>query len=427
MLRRVSPALPVAVVVIAGFVASSALRAAVPGANGRIAFVDQGTVVLLDRHQATPRLLTDGFSPTWSPDGRRLAVVRRLPGACAPCYWEIVRIDVATGAEVKVIDGSSFDPAPSWSPDGQRIAYSAIGPSGVDEIYSVNVDGSDIRQVTSRGWLGAFHPAWAPDGREIAFDGLRPDGPGDWRIFVVDADGSNVRQITAGGSLSFDVVPAWSPDGSKLVFASNRGGSFELWTVSADGSNLTKVTSVSGPSSCQTGGSCFLAHLYPAWSPDGTNIVFTTDAPERLMSVNPDGTGLTELLAGIGRPSDPEVQPSVSLTLKAAARSSVRVGQRITWTITVENTGPRPATGVTINAVLPKERVTKLALPAGCRSASPLVCRAGDLAAASSTKLVLSGRTLKTGKLTIRAAVSAQEADSSALDDTATVTTIVKR
>jgi TolB protein len=97
------------------------------------------------------------------------------------------------------------------------------------EIYAMDADGSGVRRlIRSPGSDG--HPAWSPDGRRIAFSSQRASsGNGDLgdRIYVMDADGSGQRQLTQ----TFGKYPDWSPDGRQIVFTGDR-----LYTVNVDGS-----------------------------------------------------------------------------------------------------------------------------------------------------------------------------------------------
>ena len=90
------------------------------------------------------------------------------------------------------------------------------------------------------------------------------DRDGDPEIYVMDADGNNLRRLTNDPSLDFG--PAWSPDGSRIVFCSNReAGTFDIYMMDADGGNQVRLTT-SGNNS------------YPAWSPDGLFIVYVSNA-----------------------------------------------------------------------------------------------------------------------------------------------------
>src|SRR5687767_1898372 len=103
-------------------------------------------------------------------------------------------------------------------------------------------------------------PSWSPDSREIAFV-----GPG-LKISVAQADGTGVRKLTSG--LDRQVSPAWSPDGERIVYASDRGDSFDIWSIKPDGSGNQRLTD--GPQD----------ETLPAWSPNGGRIAYIQETGE---------------------------------------------------------------------------------------------------------------------------------------------------
>ena len=88
-------------------------------------------------------------------------------------------------------------------------------------------------------WNFSFDPAWSPDGQKIAFTSNRDGGGNDWDIYVMNADGSDIARLTDGAGNEY---PAWSPDGQKIAFVSDRGGDSDIYVMNADGSDISRLT-----------------------------------------------------------------------------------------------------------------------------------------------------------------------------------------
>jgi len=158
----------------------------------------------------------------------------------------------------------------AWSPDGDRIAFDCVSDeNGYHQIYSMRPDGSGITNLTNTSGSNSFKPSWSPDGRKIVFQSDRSGNSFDCGgicqavddIFVMSSDGSNTVRLTT--SRFFHSDPAWSPDGSKIVYHSEdmQGDWFTI--MNADGSNAIDLK-------CDDGFICG----YPAWSPDSQKIIF---------------------------------------------------------------------------------------------------------------------------------------------------------
>ena len=179
--------------------------------------------------------------------------------------------------QTRLTQKGGADYQPSWSPDGTQIAFASDRENGSsiisDDIYVMNADGSNqIRLTKSGGYdyqpgrlaeVKHYGPSWSPDGTQIVFASDRENDLFIDDIWVMDTDGSNPTRLTESGG--YDYQPSWSPDGTQIIFASDRESDSyinDIWVMDADGSNQTRLT--------ESGG------YMPSWSPDGTQIVFAS-------------------------------------------------------------------------------------------------------------------------------------------------------
>ena len=202
-----------------------------------------------------------GSRLSWSPDGSRIAFSRfdsagRTSG---------VFVAQANGAGVRRLTrcGSPrcLDVSPTWSPGGSRIVF-VRNPRQGSVLKIVRADGSGVRTLTSPP-VNAENPVWSPSGRTIAFDGTRG-------VYSVNPDGSHLRLLASGPGRSVSPgVPAWSPDGLRILFLSTPGNSqayaAEVSVMNANGTQQRRLYH----SVC-----CVSNAAGPIWSPDGKRIAF---------------------------------------------------------------------------------------------------------------------------------------------------------
>jgi Tol biopolymer transport system component len=149
------------------------------------------------------------------------------------------------------MDGSNpvqitFEPSneidPSWSPDGSMISFTS-NRKGINELFIMNADGSDIRQVTTGMSIGGRND-WSPDGRWLTFYAGVPTKevylvPIECAQLVVGCDRSLIRRLTDGGN---NKGPSFSPDGLWITYASGNGANNEIMIIRIDGSEVTRLT-----------------------------------------------------------------------------------------------------------------------------------------------------------------------------------------
>jgi WD40-like Beta Propeller Repeat len=249
-----------------------------PGANGKLVIQLEGLSTLetlkLDG-TATLRLGGDGKTPSWSPDGGRIA------------YEALghLRVIDANGTHKRKLPVDGY--APAWSPDGTKIVFYGNGTG----IHVVNPDGSGLTQLTS---AADVDPDWSPDGTTIAFSryDLLTHTASFW---LMDADGGNQRMISDAPAVGTGAAD-WAPDGSQLIFAAYDASTaaLQIWAIDPDGQNQLRLTSTGSNSN-------------PSFSPDGRRIVFTSSRGQGLWTMNVDGSN--QVRRNQASASSPDWQP----------------------------------------------------------------------------------------------------------------------
>ena len=173
-----------------------------------------------------PEGVGDYIYPTWSPDGNWVTIVDTWRITNLILAAHIFKVNVHSGASAQLTDFPRRNPAygkPSWSPDGKKIAFGALEePHLVEEalpnkeVYVMDADGSNMVNISNHPKWDAY-PAWSPDGRKIVFVSAR-DYPiaNAWDLYMMNPDGSNVERLTSDAYL--EVFPQWSPDSKWIVY-----------------------------------------------------------------------------------------------------------------------------------------------------------------------------------------------------------------
>ena len=227
--------------------------------------------------------LTDGCSNgqlAWSPGGDRIAFVSRadvyvmnadgsgveqLTGDprdyCVEIFlsardgepaWYVRKADGSVELFTDYNLGYIGNGGPAWSPDGGRIAFhSGRGGDGIG-VYVMNADGSGVERLADTDNVFSLDGdvAWAPDGGRIAFVSNRDgDGNGfnfdDQTIYVMDVGGTGVARLTDHEHMNSGA--SWSPDSSRIAFASHREGGNDVYVMNVDGSGVVRLADGHSP------------------------------------------------------------------------------------------------------------------------------------------------------------------------------------
>jgi Tol biopolymer transport system component len=271
-------------------------RPAAGPSNGRIAFTNFDSDLAIadvtggwfvytmepdgsDVELIAPREVDEALSPTFSPDGRRIAFAGFTAEPEERALY-VLDLDSGSLSKILVLDRQQQIEGLEWSPEGGRIGilrtdfvwaepppeFGARDFDTSSTIWTIVPDGSDLRQVTTVGREREF--SWSPDGSQIMFTRHEPIEPGDREVandlYVVNADGTGERRLTTDG---VSMSPAWSPDGGLVAFESfGTDSGIDLYLMNADGTDRRRLTSDPGN------------EHGAVWSPDGARIAFSEQA-----------------------------------------------------------------------------------------------------------------------------------------------------
>ncbi|MFI5207577.1 MAG: hypothetical protein ACHQX4_06105 [Gemmatimonadales bacterium] len=214
------------------------------------AFVRSGQPIVLQDLASGRREVVPGtedglnITPAFSPDGRSLAFAHGTEEGMDIYLYQLGdRREAGGGRPIRLTSSRFADNlSPTWSPDGSRIAFIS-NRARTPQLYVMGSDGTG-QEVLARFDYGATGttsaPDWSPDGRLVAF---HRDVGGVPQLFVVDVDDRGVRQLTGSGR---NEDPTWAPDSRHVAFVSSRTGARELWVLDLETGRLRQLTSVGG-------------------------------------------------------------------------------------------------------------------------------------------------------------------------------------
>jgi len=206
------------------------------------------------------------ISPTWSPDGTRLAYVSFE--AKKPVIYVH---SLATGQRHVAANFKGSNSAPTWSPDGRRLAV-VLTKEGTSQLYTLNADGSGVSRLASSSGIDT-EPAYSPDGQFIYFTSDRGGSP---QIYRIPATGGDAQRVTFEGS--YNVTPRLSRDGKNMAYISRNAGRFQLTLMDLATRQTQTLTDSDKDES-------------PSFAPNGRMILYASEVGGRgvLAAVSSDG------------------------------------------------------------------------------------------------------------------------------------------
>jgi Tol biopolymer transport system component len=228
--------------------------------------------------------------------------------------YDIYVMSPSGGSVVNLSQNDTFNEQFSaFSPNGKKVAFTT-DRDGNNEIYVMNANGTNPQRLTNDPGTDAT-PQWSPNGKKIAFTS---DRDGDFEIYTMNSSGGNLQQLTNNAAPDpdtgpLDAFPAYSPNGKKILFTSNRDGNSEIYTMRPNGLTQANITNNSAEDQIAS------------WSPDGKRIAFDSDrdTDREIFTMNPNGSGVTQITNNTVTDAFPQWSPQ---------------GDKITFTSSRDNT-----------------------------------------------------------------------------------------
>jgi Tol biopolymer transport system component/TolB-like protein len=225
--------------------------------------------------------------PSFSPDGKTILYVSDIEG-----NFEIYSKVIATGETKRLTNNPGHESFPTYSPDGTQIIFNSDREKENNDVYLMNADGGNVKKITDGpGWDAAPPNSWSPDGTQVL---LQSDRSGKENIYVMNIEPFVPRRVAANVESDQPLDLSYSPNGDQIVYA--IADEIRIFDVNSQIDRFVFKTSMAG---------------YPAFSPDGTKILFQQriDENTEICSINSDGSGFVNVTQNQSKDVAPAYSP----------------------------------------------------------------------------------------------------------------------